>query len=81
MKITPGADPDCPNCQEAVGLEGPWKQGDTATAQKAADSHYSAFPCDLCESNLPGLRHPVHGFNPEGELIHAEACQKCLRQL
>ena len=42
-------------------------------------TYFSWSPCDLCGSNLGGMRYPAHAIDKETkELYHFDICTDCL---
>lgn len=69
-------DPDCPNCQ------GEGKLAATERDREYAESsHFSWSACDSCGSTDGGDRHPAHGCDKDGAIMHLDICTDCLFEL
>lgn len=47
----------------------------------AEEAHFSWHACESCGSRLGGDRHPAHGVDKEGNILHLSICVDCLSYL
>lgn len=69
-------DSPCPYC----GGTGKIEPTETAI-ELASESSFSWRACDSCGSSLGGDRHPAHGRDRNGDLVHLSVCTDCLYYL
>lgn len=44
----------------------------------ASEPHFSWSACECCGSDLGGNRHPAHGCDKNGDIVHFSVCEDCL---
>lgn len=69
--VSTGACPGCEDCD----LPADCSDHDRELAEEPS---FSWSACDCCGSTLGGNRHPAHGRDKNGDLMHLEVCQDCL---
>lgn len=69
-------DRPCPKCG-GTGIIEPTEHD----RELADEPHFSWHACECCGSTLGGDRHPAHGLDANGDLIHFEVCTDCLYYL
>lgn len=66
----------CPNCSGS-GYIAPSLDEFTS----ANESSFSWHACEACGSTLGGDRHPAHGVDKDGAILHLSVCTDCLYYL
>lgn len=64
----------CPGCEECGLGESPSDHD----LDLASEAGFSWHACEACGSKLGGDRHPAHGKDSNGKLIHLSVCTDCL---
>ena len=67
----------CPGCDEC-GLS---KDASDRDRELAEEPGFSWSSCDCCGSSLGGDRHPAHGVDKDGGIVHFQVCQDCVYYL
>lgn len=70
----------CPGCGECLECDDPEDPSDE-WHDLAGEPHFSWHPCECCGSGLGGDRHPAHGVDHDGEIVHLSICTDCLLYL
>ena len=61
--VSTGACPGCEDCDDNPGAESP---------------SFSWRRCEACGSSPGGDRHPAHGVDANGDIVHLRVCVDCL---
>lgn len=69
-------DQRCPNCHGNGFVEPTEHDRDLAE-----EPSFSWSECDACGSTLGGNRHPAHGRDSNGDILHLSICEDCLYYL